>query len=131
MLRGLFKSVLGGPSTKRSVEIQPQGVPYPHNCTVGTCGSCKTLLLQGQVKAASDFGYVLSKQELDAGYILACQAVPREATTVVRIADLGADLPPPISVSGRICRTELLTHDILKVVIECDRPTGTRLARIV
>jgi len=139
-MRSFFKSMFGGGSPQ-SVEIRPQGVTvalsagqtileaalsqgvaYPHNCTVGTCGSCKTRLLQGQVKAVSDFGYTLSKLELEAGYILACQAVPRDATTVVEIADPGADLPPPEVCTGRIVGTEALTHDILRVDVATARP---------
>jgi p-cymene monooxygenase electron transfer component len=114
------------------IEVQPgetilqaalaQGIAYPHNCTVGTCGSCKTHLTAGTVKALSDFGYTLSKEELAAGYILACQAEPREACTVVEIADLGADLPRPEQYTARIVSTDALTHDIVKMVVETDRP---------
>ena len=32
------------------------GVPFPHNCTVGTCGSCKCKLKSGRVNALTDFG---------------------------------------------------------------------------
>jgi p-cymene monooxygenase electron transfer component len=136
-----LKSLFGGSSARQRVEIRPlgetvelsagqtilegalaQGLPYPHNCTVGTCGSCKSKLVEGEVKALADFGYTLSKQELDAGYILACQAVPRGATTVVQIADPGADLPEPECCQGKLAATESLTHDILRVTIEVDRP---------
>jgi NAD(P)H-flavin reductase/ferredoxin len=140
-MRSLFKSMFSAAGPRRTVEIRPAGVTitlnpgqtileaalaqsvaYPHNCTVGTCGSCKTRLLQGQVKAVSDFGYTLSTTELKAGYILACQAVPRDANTVVEIADPGVDLPPPEAFAGRIVRTETLTRDILLVEIATDRP---------
>lgn len=99
-----------------------QGVAYPHNCTVGTCGACKTRLREGEVKAVTDFGYTLSKQELEAGYILACQALPRDAHTVVEIAAPGADLPPPEAYRATVFATEPLTHDILKVSVRTDRP---------
>jgi p-cymene monooxygenase electron transfer component len=140
-MRRFIKSLFGSAGPQQTVDIQPQGVtitvssgqtileaalsqgvPYPHNCTVGTCGSCKTRLLQGQVKAVSDFGYTLSRQELDAGYILACQAVPRDACTVVEIADPGADLPVPQACTGRIVNTAVLTHDILLVEVATDQP---------
>ena len=99
-----------------------QGIAYPHNCTVGTCGACKTKLRQGQVKAISDFGYTLSKQELDAGYILACQAVPTESPIQVEIPSPGAELPPPEAFQATIVATEPLTHDIVKVTVKPDRP---------
>jgi p-cymene monooxygenase electron transfer component len=140
-MRSIFRSLFGGGATKRVVEIQPlgvtiettpgqtileaalaQGVAYPHNCTVGTCGSCKTRLRQGTVQASSDFGYTLSRQELEAGYILACQAATREPLTVVEIAAPAADLRPAVVFDARIVSTEALTHDILKVVVQTDRP---------
>lgn len=140
-MRKLIKSLFGGPKVRPVVDIRPQGVrielaagetilqaalargiAYPHNCTVGTCGSCKTHLVEGQVKPLSDFGYTLSKEELEAGYILACQAVPRDAVTVIEVADLGADLPAPESFKARVVSTQVLTHDILKVDVELDRP---------
>lgn len=140
-MRKLFTSLFGRSTPRQTLEIRPQsvtlelsagqtileaalahGVPYPHNCTVGTCGSCKTRLKQGRVTAVSDFGYVLSKQELEAGYILACQAVAQDESTVVEIADPAADMPPPKKTQGRIASTELLTHDIMKVVLELADP---------
>jgi p-cymene monooxygenase electron transfer component len=139
-MRSFLKSMFGGGGPKLA-EIRPlgvsievasgqtlleaalaQGVAYPHNCTVGTCGSCKTRLLDGQVEAASDFGYTLSKAELEAGYILACQSVPRQAKTVVEIAPPSADLTAPQSFAARIVGTEALTHDIVKMTVEVDRP---------
>jgi NAD(P)H-flavin reductase/ferredoxin len=139
-MRKFFSSIFAS-KPKQRVEIRPQGitievasgqtileaaleqgVAYPHNCTVGTCGACKTRLKQGQVKASADFGYTLSKQELEAGYILACQAMPRDEFTVVEIAEPGADMPPPEAYQGQIVATEALTHDILKVTLKVDRP---------
>jgi p-cymene monooxygenase electron transfer component len=135
-----FKSLFA-PKLAKFVEVKPYGarfevpggqtvleaalshnVPFPHNCTVGTCGSCKCRLTAGTVKAITDFGYTLSKQELDAGYILACQAIPREELTVVEVESSGLDAPPPEKFSGRITATEPLTGDILRVTVELDRP---------
>lgn len=97
-------------------------VPFPHNCTVGTCAACKCRLVSGRVKAITDFGYTLSRQELDAGYILACQAVPLDEETVVEIAGGNLDAPAPEGFAGHISKTEALTHDILRVEIKLDRP---------
>ncbi|SFN24248.1 2Fe-2S iron-sulfur cluster-binding protein [Marinobacter pelagius] len=97
-------------------------IPYPHDCTVGTCASCKTRLKQGRVREATPFGYTLSKAELDAGYILACQAFPRDELTVVELDVQSATLPPAEQFEARIVATEPLTHDILKVTVQADRP---------
>ncbi|MDH1440467.1 2Fe-2S iron-sulfur cluster binding domain-containing protein [Pseudomonas sp. GD03721] len=97
-------------------------VPFPHNCTVGTCAACKCRLVSGRVKAITDFGYTLSRQELEAGYILACQAVPLEEETTVEIIGSGIDAPPAEQFAGTLVKTEALTHDILRVEISLDRP---------
>lgn len=134
-----LKSLLGKP-VERQLQILPQGitvriepgktlletalangVAFPHDCTVGTCASCKSKLKQGRVREATPFGYTLSKQELDAGFILACQAFPRDELTIVEIEAPGANLPPVESFTGTITETEALTHDILKVTVRTDR----------
>jgi len=51
-----------------------QGVKWPHRCKVGSCGTCKAILLSGDIKAQLNFGYVLTPEEIDEGYILACQS---------------------------------------------------------
>ena len=98
------------------------GVPFPHNCTVGTCGSCKCKLKKGRVSALTDFGYTLSQQEIAAGFILACQAIPKEAETEVEVESSAADTPKPEKFEGKIVETKTLTHDILQVTVELDRP---------
>jgi len=50
------------------------GLAWPHKCKVGSCGSCKSQVLSGDIKAQIDFGYVLKPEELEAGYVLACQS---------------------------------------------------------
>lgn len=130
----LFKSLLGDKSAKHA-EIQPFGarfevppgqtlleaalqnnVPFPHDCTVGTCGACKCRLKEGRVKAITDFGYTLSSEEMQAGYILACQAVPRDEVTVIEVEDVQA-MPPVAEYRGRIRSRTALTHDIERVTI--------------
>ncbi|ABE29429.1 xylose isomerase [Paraburkholderia xenovorans LB400] len=97
------------------------GIAYPHDCTVGTCASCKTRLKQGRVREATPFGYTLSKDELDAGYILACQAFPKDELTVVEIDSSAGDLMPAEKYTANIIATEPLTHDILRVTVQTDR----------
>ena len=120
MPQGVTVTIAAGKSLLESALAQ--GVAYPHNCTVGTCASCKSKLVQGRVREATPFGYTLSKEELDAGYILACQAFPRDDLTIVEIPAPGADLPAPEAFKGEITATQALTHDILRVTVRVDRP---------
>jgi p-cymene methyl-monooxygenase electron transfer component len=98
------------------------GIAYPHDCTVGTCGSCKSRLLAGKVDAITPFGYTLSREELEAGYILACQAVP-ESDLEIAVELGGAAV---VKTGARLCETRQLTHDIVAVTWETDAPVHYR-----
>lgn len=50
------------------------GIKWPHDCRVGSCGTCRCVLKEGQVRELSDFAYVLDAEHLKAGMILGCQA---------------------------------------------------------
>ena len=50
------------------------GVKWPHDCRVGSCGTCRATVKSGRVKALSDFSYVLDGPQLKSGMVLACQA---------------------------------------------------------
>lgn len=97
-----------------------KGLAYPHDCTVGTCGSCRSRLISGKVDAITPFGYTLSKEELAAGYILACQAVP-ECDLEIEV-ELGGDEAEVQSCSAHLVETQDLTHDIKRVVWETTSP---------
>lgn len=92
------------------------GIAYPHDCTVGTCGSCRSRLLQGKVDAITPFGYTLGREELLAGYILACQAVP-ESDLVIEVPLESGEAR---TVTARIVEQRELTHDIRCVTWEAD-----------
>lgn len=98
-----------------------EGIAYPHDCTVGTCGACRSKLLTGRVDAITPFGYTLSREELAQGYVLACQALLRDDVTVaVDIPDRPA--PARVQTSGRIVAVRNLTHDIRHVTWRTDAP---------
>ena len=99
------------------------GLAYPHDCTVGTCGTCRSRLVSGKVDAITPFGYTLSRQELEAGYILACQAVP-ESDLEIEV-ELGA-AETLVSTPARLVAVRELTHDIREVVWETDAPVHYR-----
>jgi p-cymene methyl-monooxygenase electron transfer component len=102
-----------------------EGLAYPHDCTVGTCGTCRTKLISGKVDAITPFSYTLSKDELAAGYILACQAVPKSDLVVeVEIAS-GA---PVVAASqpARLVALDDLTHDIKRARWAVETPVSYR-----
>ena len=101
-----------------------KGIAYPHDCTVGTCGRCRSRLVEGRVDAITPFGYTLSREELAEGYILACQAVP---LSDVRI-DVELETPgqAPSRQPARLVGVRDLTHDIKHVTWQVEQPVRYR-----
>jgi ring-1,2-phenylacetyl-CoA epoxidase subunit PaaE len=57
------------------------GADLPFACKGGVCCTCKAKIIEGT--ARMDVNYALDKDELDAGYILTCQAHPTSHKLVV------------------------------------------------
>ncbi len=92
----MFQKLFGGGTKPATVKVLPadisftvepkktvllaaldQNIKYPHYCRVGSCGTCKSKLISGQVRELTDKSYTLSNEDIQAGYILACQSVPK------------------------------------------------------
>ena len=57
------------------------GLDLPYSCKGGMCCTCRAKLLEG--KARMDKNYSLERSEVEAGYVLTCQAHPLTPTLVV------------------------------------------------
>ena len=96
------------------------GLPFPHDCKVGSCGTCKCKLLEGKVSELSNKTIALTGEEVQGSYILACQSIPK---TDVRIAlDHLSDAPfhRLQSFKGEIGALHQLTHDIVEMTVNLD-----------
>ncbi len=51
-----------------------EGMEVPYSCTSGVCGTCRAKLVEGQVRMERNFA--LDKKEVEAGFVLTCQAHP-------------------------------------------------------
>lgn len=100
-----------------------QGIDFPHGCRVGGCASCKCRLLEGRVRELTESGYILSEAELAAGYILACQSLPRGE---VRIEVAPSAPRERRRVRGRVMAQERLTHDITRLQVQLDEGLAYR-----
>jgi p-cymene monooxygenase electron transfer component len=98
------------------------GIMFPHDCTVGTCGTCKSRLTAGRVNALSEFAYTLSQQELAANFILPCQSTPKDTLIEIEVAVPRAQAEKHERYEGRILTSAPMTHDILQIHVELDRP---------
>ena len=76
---------------KRTVQIRPeenviaaaerQGVELPYSCAGGMCCTCRCKVIEGNVRM--DVCYSLERWELEAGFVLACQAHPTTERVVL------------------------------------------------
>ena len=63
--------------------LRRAGVWAPSNCEQGVCGTCMVKRVKGNVALRQN--YVLSEQDLAAGYTLACQGVPCDAVCEIEL----------------------------------------------
>lgn len=57
-------------------------IPWPKKCQVGSCGTCKCILLDGKTRDEIDFSYVLDSEEIQKGYILACSSTLKSDVSI-------------------------------------------------
>ncbi|HYC13401.1 MAG TPA: 2Fe-2S iron-sulfur cluster-binding protein, partial [Stellaceae bacterium] len=94
------------------------GVPYPHGCRSGNCGSCKSSLEGGEVDLAAYSDYALTPEEREQGLILACRAMPWSDASVAWLDADEVAIHPQRQLVCRVASIEDMTHDIKGVRLE-------------
>lgn len=90
-----------------------QGIDFPHSCRVGGCATCKCQLVEGKVKELTETGYLLSDEELDQGYILACQSIPKTDVTI-RVDNKD-------TIYGTVVGQKIMNGDICEISVQLER----------
>ena len=90
----------------------------PHSCKGGSCGSCRARLLSGRVEYPRGRPLGIRAEEIDAGYVLLCQAVPAsdlvvEAREIKRVTDVEIK-----SLPCRVARLERLAPDVMALHLQ-------------
>lgn len=142
----MLKRFFGGSKKTHTVHIEPFGVtldlepretvlmaalkaglPFPFECQVGSCTTCKCRLLDGKIKPITDFAYVLDMDEINDGYILACQTLAKSDLKIrVESVEDGAAPLPVVATEGTVTGVRNLTHDIFEVRVTLDTPIDYR-----
>ena len=77
-LDGETSTILMHSAKKTILEVlDAKGIDAPYSCRGGVCCSCKAKLLEGTV--TMKVNYSLTEEEVQAGYILTCQALPNSS----------------------------------------------------
>jgi CDP-4-dehydro-6-deoxyglucose reductase len=96
-----------------------------YSCRSGTCGTCKGLLMEGEVDYGASEPQALTNEDREQGMAVLCRAVPR-SDLVVRVRELDAVSGIEIrSLPARVARMERLAPDVMRVYLKL--PQGQRL----
>jgi CDP-4-dehydro-6-deoxyglucose reductase len=97
---------------------QLAGLPLPHSCRSGRCGSCRARLLSGRVEYRDGPPPGLSPQERSEGFVLLCQALARSDLVVeARLIQSPASAEIRI-LPSRIARRVQLSPDVMRLVLQ-------------
>jgi ferredoxin-NAD(P)+ reductase (naphthalene dioxygenase ferredoxin-specific) len=93
------------------------GVPYPHGCRTGECGSCKSALVSGLVDMGPYDPAVLGEDERASGLVLACAARPRGDVHVAWLGEEAAINLPIQRMRGQVTNIERVTPHIARIYV--------------
>jgi CDP-4-dehydro-6-deoxyglucose reductase len=96
---------------------QLAGLPLPHSCRSGRCGSCRARLLSGRIEYPAGPPLGLSVQETQAGYVLLCQALARSDLVVEARLVQSAAAAEIKTLPGRIAQRVQLSPDVMRLVL--------------
>jgi len=99
-----------------------EGIWLPHACTHGTCGTCKAVLLEGEVDYGDASPYALLESERDDGAVLLCTARPKGDIVVEGEVDVedGVGVHPVRDYTGTVALLEDVAPDVRRLVLELD-----------
>ena len=94
------------------------GLAYPHGCTAGNCGACKSDLIAGEVDLLPHSEFALTSTEAASGKILACRAVPWSDASVALLGDDEFVAHAERHVTARIVAIDRLADDVVGVRLD-------------
>jgi ferredoxin len=84
-LEGHAAPVAANPGETLLDSLLRAGLTFPFSCQAGNCGTCKCLLLRGEVSGLEHSERALGPAERARGIILACRTLVWGDTTIRRI----------------------------------------------
>jgi len=94
------------------------GVNYPAACESGTCATCKSRLMAGEVRMLQHSPFALSAEERAQGLVLACVSLPLSDCVITHDDLAGLATPAVATMAGRVVGLSDATHDIKRIMVE-------------
>lgn len=101
-----------------------EGIWLPHACTHGTCGTCKAIVLEGNVDHGDASPYALLDSERKEGCALICVAKARSDLVIEGEIDAeeGVEVHPVRDYTGTVELLDEVSPDVRRLFIALDRP---------
>lgn len=106
------------------------GLHMPHSCRGGACGTCKALVVEGEVDHGWVMSFAITDEEKEQGYCLTCQSKPLSPTLRLRTVEpmrpkrAGEEVILPMELTAEVVAAESVTPSIRRLVLAL--PRGTR-----
>jgi toluene monooxygenase electron transfer component len=99
-----------------------QGLSLPHECATGTCGTCKATLESGSLTNLWPDAPASSKLKASKNEFLMCQNSAKSDCQIKFRSSLVEIADAPDYYDGTIIETDMLTRDVIRVVVEFLKP---------
>lgn len=103
-----------------------QGYRFPHDCQNAICGTCRGLLIEGQVEYTEPSAIGLTEDEREAGYALFCSAKPLTDLIIEVQGVYGPGYLPPKKLSYSLKELNQLTPTIYQAFLEAPQEDRIR-----
>jgi CDP-4-dehydro-6-deoxyglucose reductase, E3 len=96
---------------------QLAGLPLPHSCRSGRCGSCRARLVSGRIEYPAGLPLGVSAAEREQGYVLLCQALARSDLVVEARPVQSAATAEIKTLPSRVARRRELAPDVMQLLL--------------
>ena len=87
------------------------GMAMPYNCRAGSCGTCRALVLRGEVDYGNVHAGYLTEEDKERGYALLCRAKPL-SDLEIEVAELDLARVEPRVIPCRVKRIQRVRDDV-------------------
>ena len=100
-----------------------QGIAFPYECNVGSCGNCKFEVLAGQAMSCWPEAPGLSDKDKQKNRMLGCQTRAQGDLQIkLRTSDKYKPVHKPVRTTAKLAASRALTHDLSEFRFECAEP---------
>ena len=100
-----------------------QGIAFPYECNVGSCGNCKFELIEGSVSSCWPEAPGLSEKDRQRNRWLGCQTRAQGDLKIkLRTQDKYRPIHAPLRAQARLISSRAITHDLSEFSFELAQP---------